>query len=129
MLNLAITAALLLAAILPQPDGVARDTVDLIELNHFYDEHGRLVFDQVIFWDWSEDAGRYDVRAWRLVKHPAQVPQRNWRDGGYLAMWQDGEHVRRVDAAAIRETWTQHDPELLEREYLPADKRRPLKGN
>ena len=54
--------------IAPQDD-VARESVDLIELNHFYDEQGRLVFDQVIFYDWSAADARYNVRAWRLVKN------------------------------------------------------------
>lgn len=120
--------ALSLAAILPQPDGVTRDVCDLIEVNHFFDEQGRLVFQQAIFWDWSDDEGRYNVRAWRLVKEPAQLPQRDWRAGGYFALWQDGELIRRVQAGAIRETWTQFDPEILERDYLPAERRQPLKG-
>ena len=67
-------------------ENVARETVDLIEVNHFYDEYGRLVFDQVIFYDWSADDSRYMVRAWRLVKNPAQLPQRDWQDGGYVAV-------------------------------------------
>ena len=79
----ALTTVLALG-ITPQED-VAREAVDLIELNHFYDEHGRLVFDQVIFYDWSKDDARYMVRAWRLVKNPAQLPQRDWKGDGYLA--------------------------------------------
>jgi len=106
---------------------VARETVDLIELNHFYDEHGRLVFDQVIFYDWSVADTRYNVRAWRLVKNPAQLPQRDWKYGGYSAMWQDGEQIRHIYSKSIRETWTQYDPELLEREYLPKERRKELR--
>lgn len=41
-------ALLLLCISPPQPVGV-RASVDLAELNHYYDENGRLVFDQVIF--------------------------------------------------------------------------------
>jgi hypothetical protein len=29
-----------------------------------------------------------------------------------------------VRAASFRETWTQYDPELIERDYLPKEKRR-----
>jgi hypothetical protein len=111
---------------------VARETVDLIEVNHFYDEQGRLVFDQVIFYDWSEGDSRYMVRAWRLVKSPTQLPQRDWKSGGYVALWQDcgqgGEVLRRVHSQSIRETWTQHDPELVEREYLPKERRKELQN-
>ncbi len=61
----------LLLCCLNPVDDVARDRVDVIEINHFYDEQGRLVFDQTIFYDWSPDHSRYMVRAWRLVKNPS----------------------------------------------------------
>ncbi len=122
-----ICASFLAFGIAPQED-VARESVDLIELNHFYDEHGRLVFDQVIFYDWSAGDSRYHVRAWRLVKNPSQLPQRDWAGGGYSAMWQDGEQIRNIRSKSIRETWTQHDPELVEREYLPKEKRKELRA-
>ena len=122
----ALSATLVALAISPKAD-VARETVDLIELNHFYDEQGRLVFDQVIFYDWSLEDARYMVRAWRLVKNPAQLPVRDWKDGGYAAVWQDGELLRHVHSRAFRETWTQYDPELVEREYLPKERRKELK--
>lgn len=120
----AITVAV---GVAPRED-VARESVDLIELNHFYDEYGRLVFDQVIFYDWSAADARYNVRAWRLVKNPAQLPQRDWKGGGYSAMWQDGEQIRHIYSKSIRETWTQYDPELVEREYLPKERRKELRS-
>lgn len=116
----------LVVAIVPQPL-VAREQVDLAEVNHFYDEHGRLVFEQTIFYDWSEADARYMVRAWRLIKNPAQIPVRDWINGGYSALWQDGETMRHVTAAQFRESWTQYDPELFEREFLPKERRRELK--
>ena len=126
MKQLAVAAALLIAGAIPV-DPVMRDAVDLIELNHFYDDHGRLVFDQVIFYDWSAAESRYNVRAWRLVKNPSQLPQRDWATGGYSAMWQDGEQLRNVQSKAMRETWTQWDPELAEREYRPKEQRLELR--
>jgi hypothetical protein len=112
-------------ALAPTND-VAHDVVDLIEVNHFYDEHGRLVFDQVIFYDWCGSQCRYQVRAWRLLKTPAQVPQKNFHTGEYETVWHDGDVLRRVRAKSFRESWTQHDPELRERDYLPKDKRAEL---
>ena len=105
---------------------VAQDQVDLIEVNHFYDEHGRLVFDQVIFYDWSDSQSRYQVRAWRLLKNKAQIPSKNFQTGDYETIWHDGDVLRRVRGASFRESWTQYDPELREREYLPKDRRREL---
>jgi hypothetical protein len=119
--------ALLSLALVIHRDDVARESVDLIELNHFYDEHGRLVFDQVIFYDWSAADARYNVRAWRLVKNPAQLPERDWATGRYRAIWQEGEQLRDILAPSFRETWTQHDPEVDEREYLPKERRKELR--
>ena len=105
------------------------DRVDLVEINHFFDEQGRLVFDQLIFYDWCAVQKRYNVRDWRLLKSPAQIPVRNWKDRDYVAVWHDFKErdvLRKVVAKMIRETWTQYDPELLEREFLPQEKRREL---
>lgn len=116
----------LVLAILPQEAAVCRESVDLAEVNHYYDEQGRLVFDQVIFWDWDHDCCRHQVVAWRLVKHPSLMPYRDWR-GGWSVTFVDGETLRDVSAPAFRETWTQHDPELEERQTLPKEKRRELR--
>lgn len=124
-----LALALIAVSVIPQPDGVLRDRCDLVEVNHLYDECGREVFTQAIFWDWSENESRYNVRAWRLVKSPSQMPQRDWGGRGYSAIWQDGEVTRRIYAEATRETFTQYDPELVEREFLPKEKRRELRPN
>ena len=108
-------------------DEVAVDKVDVIEVNHFYDDRGRLVFDQVIFYDWCSTEGRFQVRDWRLLKSSDQIPRRNWRRGDFLTIWHDGDHLREVHSKAIHETWTQYDPELLEREFLPKEKRSRLR--
>lgn len=102
---------------------VVEDRVDLIIVNHFHDEQCRHVFDQVIFADLAPD-GVYDVVAWRLLKSPAQWPQR--RNGRWEAVWLDDDHTRRVFAKVMREEWTQFDPELVARERLPKEQRRGL---
>lgn len=117
--------ALIALAIVPVQD-VARDRVDLVEVNHFFDDQGRKVFDQAIFYDFCTATERFQVRAWRLVKDQSQLPERDWEHGGYAILWQDGETVREVRAAMVRETWTQVDVELLEREILPQNKRKGL---
>jgi len=98
---------------------IEQEQVDLIEVNRYYDDHGRLVFKQLIFYDWCPHSARFQVRDWRLVKCPKQLPRRNWRRGGYDIVWYDGQILRRVRADAMFETWTQHDPELQERKHLP----------
>jgi len=107
-------------------EAVVKDHVDLVEINHFYDEQGRLVFDQVIFYDWSDEKMCYTVRAWRLLKKREQAPVRDWKTGHYRAVWRDGGTWRDVTADSFRETWTQHDPELVNRKFLPKEDRRDL---
>jgi hypothetical protein len=108
-------------------EDLACDKVDLMEINHFHDEKGNLVFDQIIFYDWSPYHGRYQVRDWRLLKTAAQLPQRDWRQRGFVAVWHDGDVLRKVRSDAVRESWTQYDPELTEREFLPKESRRELR--
>lgn len=120
--------AIVLASMCHTPnEDIARDRVDLIEINHFYDEQGRLVFDQIIFYDWSPALSRYNVRAWRLLKNPAQIPHRNWRQRHFVTVWHDGDVLRKVESSSLRESWTQYDPELVEREFLPKERRRELR--
>lgn len=128
MYALLITAAL---AIVPVND-VLRDACDVIELNNHYDFDGRLLFQQVIFYEWTASDERYNVRDWRLVKTPDILPQRDFARGGWLCLWIEEQRTRSVSAPSIRETWTQvgltGDPELNEREYLPQERRRKLKA-
>lgn len=123
------TCALLLASVcLNPPEDVALDEVSLVEINHCYDQTGRLSFEQLIFYDWSPGQGRFQVRAWRLLKSPNQHPRRNWRHGRYEAVWYDKGVMRTVTAKSMRETWTQYDPEMLQRRWLPCEQRRELRN-
>ncbi|MFN0055816.1 MAG: hypothetical protein ACKV0T_27040 [Planctomycetales bacterium] len=109
---------------------IPEERVDLIEINHFHDDQGRPVFDQIIFYDWSPLDRRYQIRDWRLLKNPNQVPLRTAREGEYVAVWTDfksRDAIRKTQAKLLRESWTQYDPELVEREFLPEGKRRKLR--
>ena len=123
--------ALILSAIvgLAFDTQVAADTADVIELNHYYDEQGNLVFDQLIFWEWWGEESAYHVFAWRFVKSPSQIPRRDWHRGGYVIIWHDSGQLRRVRSPARRETWTQYDPEVYDRRFVPQDQRRGLIGH
>ena len=117
-----------LAAVCFNPvEDVASDQVDLIEINHFHDEQGRHVFDQIIFYDWSARKGRYLVQAWRQLKDPAQMPRKNWGRGDFVALWRDEGVLREVRATTFRESWTQYDPEVVDRRFLPKTQRRELR--
>jgi hypothetical protein len=108
---------LLLFATIPT-DIVVSEQVDVAEINHFYDDKGRHVFDQVIFYDWI--GFTHMVRDWRLIKSESQRPVNG------KMLFYDQETLRKITASSQRETWTQHDPELAERERLPKERRRLL---
>lgn len=103
---------------------VAKQRIDLIELNHFLDDTGRHVFDQLVFYEWNAEQAAYRVIAWRMVKRNSQLPQRTWRPHGYKCVWQDEGVMREIWAPAFRETWSQSDPERENRKKF-SENRRP----
>lgn len=115
---------LLLFSIVPQ-DIVVTDTFDKVEVNHFYDDQGRHVFDQVIWYDWDIH-NRHTVGAWRLVKNPGIIPTLNRKTNLYQSIFIDNGEIRKVIAKYIVESWTQHDVELVDREFLKKELRREL---
>ena len=101
---------------------VVFDSVDLIEVNHYYDENGVLVLDQIIFYDWCPKDCRFHVRAWRLLKNRSQLP-RGDKKRGYVVTWMDDNVLRKVHAKSLNQTWTQYDPELVERKFRAKERR------
>lgn len=107
---------------------VTTDRVDLVEVNHYYDEQLHPVLQQLIFYDWCRAAGRYQVRDFRIIKSVEQIPCKVRGGDAYVVMWLD-EHdgiVRRVVARTVRRTYTQYDPEMMERDHYPKEQRREL---
>jgi hypothetical protein len=99
------------------------ERVDLIELNHFYDDLGRHVYDQLIFYEWAPDAKHFLVRAWCLVdeKQAGTVkPWRSWPSREWNVRYHDRENrvLRKITSKQFRETWTQVDPERANRKLL-----------
>ncbi len=122
---LAISASVYAAVLGLQPTAyLAQEQVDLIEINHYYDQRGKLVLDQIIFYEWCTVEGRFQVRDWRLLKSANQLPRRNWNSGDFVSIWRDGDVLRKVQAPAVRETWTLYDPEVADRIFLPKERRR-----
>lgn len=125
----AVTAFLLLVAAAARADSgtwrLPTDKVCVCERNRFYDENGRHVFDQQIFWGWDDYECRYQVIAWRLEKTPHQIPHLDPR-GGWTVIWVDGDHLRHIREGSLRETFSQFDPELIERQWMARENRREL---
>jgi hypothetical protein len=124
--------------------------VETLEINHFYDEIGRLVFDQAIArqsdnhvqqWFLIKDGRPMDktpdeVQAWEIKEKAAigvkvpYVPPFNPRslhiskDGKRYDIWIHANNmIYRISARTVYHTWTQHDPELLDREFFNKDDR------
>lgn len=133
--------------------GIAYQSFDLVELNHFYDGDGKLVFDQLIFYRWQKysidaeelistgipgldpikkqikDSGyRYQVMAWKLVNNKSMLDSlhKDINTGLYSMSWNDGDTFRVIKFPAFKESWTQHDPEIEERKFLDKDLRPDL---
>ncbi len=60
-----VWAAIVIAGFVTN-DTTVRRTVDVIELNHFYDDQACLVFDQWIFWKWYKRLFWYKWLLWYL---------------------------------------------------------------
>ena len=110
-----LLASILLATI-PLTAPIVRESVEIIEINNYHDEHGRKVFCQWVAW---QADGR--CIAWRMNPLGALNPV------GGVTWFNDSGTVRRIEARTAVETWTQHDPELADREVLCKDKRRELR--
>lgn len=125
MTHLTFTAAVLLLGTIPQ-DAILRDEVECIEVNEFFDDEARPVFAQAIFWSEADH-----VVDWRLLKRQENgdwqiTIRRDYARGGYVATWMDESGFRQVRARCFRDTLTQHDKELRDRECFPQERRRKL---
>lgn len=92
--------------------------VDLAELNHF--RAGDRTLTQLILYDWHSVEDVHLVVAWQMLhEEEHRFIQRSGNQ--WVIHWAPGVRVR---AAAFRETWTDHDPEMANRKLLPEDRRR-----
>ena len=98
-----------------------RERVDLIELNHNYDDLGRHKYDQIIFYEWAPDFKRYHVIAWCLVEgDERRIPMYDSHRDDHVVRWydRDARLDREVRSRVFRETWSQLDPERENRRWL-----------
>lgn len=102
--------------------------VDLIEINHVYDETGRHRFDQMILWEWSPDYRRFHVVGWWTLNQDV-----NYTINGNTAQLRElvadgvvARSARTYLGKAKRETWTTRDPEVTSRAVFGEQHRRGL---
>lgn len=114
-----MTLAFLMFAVIFSTDRIDEPT-DMIELNHIYSTNGQQFFSQIIFWKWYEDEGRYHARDFKLLES-GDIDIRRTKDGKVVEFrWfnRDQKVHRVVRSEHFRESWTQHDPERLDKEQL-----------
>jgi hypothetical protein len=105
-----------------QPQGC-----DRAELNQIYqhcDGEWEPRLCQWIFWDWSDRKKCFVVREWCMAKTGA----RPMRIGGrwLLPLYDKGHGLRVISPRSYGQSWTDHDPEVENRDVLPQGKRWPL---
>lgn len=113
-----MTPLILIAALTILPQGELPERCDLIECNHFFDSDGREVFVQHLAWDWHARHGCHHIATWALCKQ--EQARHCYTSGDWIVCMKE----RQFRAPVYRETWTQHDPELLDRERWPVANRR-----
>jgi hypothetical protein len=105
------------------------DKVDMIELNHRYDDAGKHCYDQYLFWEWSVDYKRYHIVAWTLDEQKSSAPRiLSKNDNRYTLTFYDRgiSKNRKVIANVFRETETQYDPERENKNVFDEKYRRGL---
>jgi hypothetical protein len=95
----------LMLAVVPQPVGVTDHDCDIAEINHYHNEQGCEVFTQIIAWKLTFLGEVCD--GWALAKNAGYAP-------GSITVSR-GEKLQRLRYRHLRETWTQHDPEVEDR--------------
>jgi len=96
------------------------ERVDMVELNHFHDSNGKFCFSQVIFWRWDHVEGNYHVGEWRMIEGVSINP----RPDKCTVKWKEHSGIERlVIAKHFRESWTQIDPERMDKNGHPESER------
>lgn len=115
--------AIIVFCIVPQPTVVVSEAVLEIEVNHRYEQDGRLSFVQVLY---REEDSIVDQR---LLSSQSLVPARDWTNGGYVATWLDYDVMRQVRCKNLTQTWTQYEPRIQEGANFQKGRRKALKGS
>lgn len=111
------------------------ERVDLIELNHFHDENGKPVYDQIITYEYDPASGDNLTRQWRLYDPKdglGSLPREHHADGTVRVRWFDKDEnvFREVKSKLFKESYTQFDPERENKKLLDEKNRTALRhGN
>ncbi len=120
---------------------IIRDEVDIQELNGYYDKSGKLVLEQIVYWDYciekrkTKDCNGFTnvyeclekkVVDWRLFKTKNQIPIKDHKTGKFIARFRDEEVYREVVSDIFYKSSTLNDVEVCNRFKYPVNCRRKL---
>lgn len=91
-------------------DAAIEDRVQIIELQHVYDEQAQCIFHQMLFWERTYE-GNLRVVAWRIWTAESPTPLREPVGRGFVLLWMDGEQLRRVYAKGWKESYRLYENE------------------
>lgn len=108
-------AVLLAVLCLLDDPGVIVRRYDVLEINHVYDEQAKHVFSQVLAWRWSD----YGLHCQWWMRHEPRYHVIRERDTYSTLIHPSLGATVRVEAPCFRETWTQWDREIVDRQCFP----------
>jgi hypothetical protein len=111
-----VIALLVCAVGTAAPEYITREQVDLLEINHMYNEKAEPLWDQLIGWDLTDDGFR--VRWFIVLKDKYARPHRV-RGQWSMTVSHPGFETTTIRAHVFRETWMQDDPETHDRHWRP----------
>jgi hypothetical protein len=92
--------------------------VDCIELSHIFDMKGRIIYDQMIAWEWNPTNGKFQVRGWCLCNEDYPITF----DG--ITKFENKDY--RLHSPLFRESWSILDPERENKKVWPESMRYAL---
>lgn len=113
--------AILLAMTLPHSDA-AEYRCDVLEVNHVIDlscDPPRIGICQLIMRD------RAEIRDWRMIGKVG-YPSYDWERQCWRSSWVEGGRLIEVRADSMMETFSEEDRELVERAWLPDERRKRI---
>ncbi len=103
------------------------DSLPIAEDNIYYDEYGKRVFEQIIFYRYYSDMSAYHVADYRMSDKGTILIffSRSLNQYVYLIYVEGLLREIRVNSRFI--SWTQYDPEVWDRNFLPMSDRKKLR--
>ena len=90
------------------------DEFDLVEVNHYVGDQDKIVFDQLILWDWSRLDRRFNAHYWTMMHDgwdDQRMPRRDYKKDRWVIQYVDHDIERVIYCKWFRESWTRVDPE------------------